>query len=63
MKPANVMLDEQGKAHLMDFGLAYRQDLTEKLTHDGAVLGTPSYMAPEQAEGKSGKAAPARRSV
>jgi WD40 repeat protein len=59
VKPANVMLDEQGKAHLMDFGLAYRQDVTEKLTHDGAVLGTPSYMAPEQAKGKSGEALPA----
>jgi WD40 repeat protein len=56
VKPANVMLDEQGKCHLMDFGLAYRQDLSEKLTHDGAVLGTPSYMAPEQAKGKSGEA-------
>ncbi len=59
VKSSNVMLDEQGKAHLMDFGLAYRQDLTEKLTHDGAVLGTPAYMAPEQAKGKSGKALPA----
>jgi WD40 repeat protein len=59
VKSSNVMLDEQGRAHLMDFGLAYRQDLTEKLTHDGAVLGTPAYMAPEQARGKSGEALPA----
>src|SRR5262249_40739875 len=59
VKSSNVMVDKQGKAHLMDFGLAYRQDLTDKLTHDGAVLGTPAYMAPEQARGKSGEALPA----
>jgi WD40 repeat protein len=59
VKSSNVMLDEQGKCHVMDFGLAYRQDMTEKLTHDGAVLGTPAYMAPEQAKGKSGDALPA----
>jgi WD40 repeat protein len=59
VKSSNVMLDDQGKCHLMDFGLAYRQDVTEKLTHDGTVLGTPAYMAPEQARGKSGDALPA----
>jgi WD40 repeat protein len=59
VKSSNVMVDEQGKCHVMDFGLAYRQDMTEKLTHDGAVLGTPAYMAPEQARGKSGDALPA----
>jgi WD40 repeat protein/tRNA A-37 threonylcarbamoyl transferase component Bud32 len=59
VKPANVMLDEDGKAHLMDFGLAYRHDLAEQMTHDGAILGTPSYMAPEQARGKKGEALPA----
>jgi WD40 repeat protein/tRNA A-37 threonylcarbamoyl transferase component Bud32 len=59
VKSSNVMLDEDGGAHLMDFGLAYRHGLTEKITRDGAVLGTPAYMAPEQAEGKSGEAIPA----
>src|SRR5262249_47300384 len=50
--------DGQGRAHLMDFGLAAKQDEAEKLTHDGAVLGTPSYMAPEQARGQQGEARP-----
>jgi serine/threonine protein kinase len=53
VKSANVMLDHHGRAHLMDFGLAFREDLTEKLTQEGIVLGTPAYMAPEQARGKS----------
>jgi WD40 repeat protein len=56
VKPANVMLDADDQPHLMDFGLAARLESTEKLTHDGAVLGTPSYMAPEQAAGQQGEA-------
>jgi tetratricopeptide (TPR) repeat protein len=51
VKPANVMIDEEGRPHLMDFGLAHLQDAGPRLTKLGAILGTPAYMAPEQASG------------
>jgi len=56
VKPGNVMLDEQGQPLLLDFGLATRLDEAERITHAGAVVGTPLYVAPEQARG--GRAEP-----
>ena len=52
VKPANIMLDGKSNPLLMDFGLARLEAAESRLTHDGTVLGTPSYMPPEQAAGQ-----------
>lgn len=51
LKPGNVLLDEQGRAKLADFGLV-RLDDRSRLTETGTLLGTPLYMAPEQGRGE-----------
>jgi len=53
IKPGNVLLDAQGEPHLTDFGLAKLVEKDSTLTHTMAMLGTPSYMAPEQARGEA----------
>ncbi len=51
LKPSNIMVDENGNARIMDFGIA-RSLAGKKITDAGVMIGTPEYMSPEQVEGK-----------
>jgi serine/threonine protein kinase/Flp pilus assembly protein TadD len=57
IKPGNILLDAKGEPHLTDFGLARLLETKSTVTHTMDVLGTPSYMAPEQASGHNPAAA------
>lgn len=58
LKPANILIDGDDQPRITDFGLARRVDAGSDLTKSGQILGSPSYMPPEQASGKSGAVGP-----
>jgi WD40 repeat protein/tRNA A-37 threonylcarbamoyl transferase component Bud32 len=59
LKPSNVLIDANDQPHVTDFGLAKRIEGGSELTGTGQVLGTPSYLPPEQAAAKRGAVGPA----
>lgn len=59
MKPGNILIDHDGLPKITDFGIAKRLHADSKLTRTGDVIGTPTYMAPEQAKGNSRHVGPA----
>jgi WD40 repeat protein/tRNA A-37 threonylcarbamoyl transferase component Bud32 len=54
LKPSNILLDGEGQPHVSDFGLSKRIESDGSLTQTGDIVGTPQYMAPEQASGRKG---------
>ncbi|MBX3399367.1 MAG: serine/threonine protein kinase [Gemmataceae bacterium] len=59
IKPSNVMIAPDGTVKVTDFGLAKHTDETDDITATGMVIGTPSYIPPEQAEGRTDRIGPA----
>lgn len=59
LKPSNILLDASGHAYVTDFGLAKVSSKDSEQTHSGAIVGTPSYMSPEQAGGRQAEVGPA----
>lgn len=55
LKPDNILLDEHGRPHITDFGLASRLEQKSTLTLSGQIMGTPQYMAPEQVDSELGQ--------
>ncbi len=55
LKPGNILLDAEGHPYVTDFGLAKQLEADSRITQTGAIMGTPAYMPPEQASGKTGE--------
>jgi serine/threonine protein kinase len=63
LKPANLLLDDDDRVQVADFGIASVDDAAERLTLTGTILGTAGYLAPEQARGERATAASDRYSL